>query len=71
MPHAVPGIEPGWLNLEARNLPLDQNAPQKQAKGGWYNPLCCFTLIELELCEKNAYQLLRDSVIAWYTNSWS
>ena len=20
------GIEPGWLNLEARNLPLDQNA---------------------------------------------
>ena len=22
-----PGIEPGCLNLEARNLPLDQNAP--------------------------------------------
>ena len=24
-----PGIEPGWLNLEARNLPLDQNAPHE------------------------------------------
>ena len=26
-----PGIEPGWLNLEARNLPLDQNAPPQKS----------------------------------------